>query len=92
MAVLAVGLSLTLLTLLVWGMVHGLRLRCEGFGCTGVGIYWFAWACFCALTGVVSLWARARSRRARVAVRMVRVTVWVPLCLALGLLLWWRLG
>lgn len=89
---LAVGLHLTLLALLVWGMVYGLRLHCEGFGCTGLGIYWFAWACFCAVTSLLGLWARARGRRARVAVGIVRMTVWVPLCLALGLLLWWRLG
>jgi hypothetical protein len=32
-AVLLVSAYLALLALLVWGMVYGLRIRCDGWGC-----------------------------------------------------------
>ena len=86
------NLYLALLALLVWGMVYGLRIRCEGFGCTGVGIYWFAWASVCAVTGLLGLWARSRTLRASVAVGLVRAALWVQLITGLGLLAWWWLG
>ena len=87
-----VNLYLLLLALLVWGTVYGLRIRCEGFGCMGVGMYWFVWAGVCAVTGLLGLWARSRSLRAGVAVGLVRAAVWVQLLVALGLLAWWWLG
>ena len=91
-AVLSVSAYLVLLALLVWGMVYGLRIRCEGFGCMGVGVYWFAWACVCVVTGLLGLWARSRSLRAGLAVGLVRTAMWVQLLMALGLLVWWRVG
>lgn len=87
-----VNLYLALFALLVWGMVYGLRIRCEGFGCMGVGMYWFAWACACAVTGLLGLWACSRSLRASVAVSVVRAALWVQLLMGLGLLTWWRWG
>lgn len=92
-----VNLYLALLALLVWGMVYGLRIRCEGFGCMGVGMYWFVWAGVCAVTGLLGLWARSRSSLAGVAVglvrvALVRVALWVQLLMGLGLLCWWWLG
>lgn len=86
------GAYLLLLALLVWGMVYGLRIRCEGFGCMGVGMYWFVWAGVCAVTGLLGLWARSRSLRAGVTVGLVRAAVWAQLLMALGLLAWWWLG
>ena len=91
-ALLSVGAYLALLALLVWGMVYGLRIRCEGFGCMGVVLYWFVWAGLCAVTGLLGLWARSRSLRAGVAVGLVRTAVWGQLLMALGLLAWWWLG
>ena len=88
---LSVGAYLLLLALLVWGMVYGLRIRCEGVGCMGVGMYWFVWAGVCAVTGLLGLWARSRSSIAGVAVGLMRVAVWGQLIMALGLLVWWRL-
>jgi hypothetical protein len=39
--------SYTLLVVLVFGVaLYAWRLRCEGFGCIGVGIVWAAWAAF----------------------------------------------
>ena len=95
-AVWSAGAYLLLLALLVWGMVYGLRIRCEGFGCMGVGMYWFVWAGACAVTALFGLWARSRSLRADVAVGLVRVALWVQLLmglgLGLGLLAWWWQG
>jgi hypothetical protein len=82
---------LALFAVLVFGAVYGLRMRCEGFGCMGVGVYWFAWACVCGVVGLMGLWARSCTQRAGVAVGLVRVAVWGQLLMGLALLvLWWR--
>lgn len=38
------------------------RIRCEGFGCIGVGIAWFGWACLFATWLLVGLLARHESK------------------------------
>ena len=35
-----------LATVVLGGALYTWRLRCEGFGCAGVGILWAAWAAF----------------------------------------------
>jgi len=85
-----VTLYLVLLSVLVYGVFAGLRLRCEGFGCMGVGVYWFAWACVCGVTGLLGWWAQSCTRRAGVAVGLVRAALWVQLLGALALLAWWQ--
>lgn len=84
------ALYLALFVLLAYGVVVGLRLRCEGFGCMGVGVYWFALACLCGVTGLLGVWARSCTRRAGVAVGLVRVVLWVQLLGGLALLAWWQ--
>lgn len=91
------GLALTLVAVylalfgaLVVGVVYGLRMRCEGFGCMGLGVYWFAWSVVYAVSGLVGLWARSLTRRAGVATGPVRWTVRAQLLMGLALLvLWW---
>jgi hypothetical protein len=35
---------IAMVALLAAGAAYALRLRCEGFGCSGVGILWIAWS------------------------------------------------
>ena len=45
MARLATSVFLVLTAVSAASAVYLWRLRCEGFGCTGIGIAWFAWSC-----------------------------------------------
>ena len=85
-------LYLGLFGVLAFGMVSGLRMRCEGFGCMGVGVFWVAWACVYGVTGLMGLWTRSCTRRAGVAVGLVRATLWVQLLMGLVLLALWALN
>jgi hypothetical protein len=81
---------LTLFLALVAGLVYGLRMRCEGFGCMGLGVYCFAWSVVYAVSGLIGLWARSLTRSAGVAGGLVRWAVRVHLLMGLTLLvLWW---
>lgn len=81
---------LTLFVALVVGIVYGLGLRCESFGCMGLGVYWFAWSVVYAVSGLIGLWARSRTRRAQVAVGLLRWMFRLHLFMGLALLaLWW---
>lgn len=72
------------------GVAYGLGLRCEGFGCMGLGVYWFAWSVVYAVSGLIGLWARSAARRAGVAVGLLRWVVRLHLLMGLALLvLWW---
>lgn len=72
------------------GVAYGLGLRCEGFGCMGLGVYWFAWSVVYAVSGLIGLWARSVGRRAGVAVELLRWLVRLHLLMGLALLaLWW---
>ena len=85
----AVVYGLLFVALLV-GVAYGLGLRCEGFGCMGLGVYWFAWSVVYAVSGLIGLWARSVGRRAGVAVELLRWLVRLHLLMGLALLaLWW---
>lgn len=47
------GLYLLLAGLVLGGAAYTWSLRCEGFGCTGVGIVWGLWAGLCGLTAAL---------------------------------------
>jgi hypothetical protein len=53
----AMAYALLLASLVAYG-VQFWNIRCESFGCTGVGIAWFAWAIGFVVVGVVGLIAR----------------------------------
>ena len=84
-----VSLYITAVLSLVFAAVGIWRLRCEGFGCMGVGVAWFAWVvAFFVVLGVGLL---ARSKAAPVAslARTARVTWWLQLALgALAMAAW----
>lgn len=84
-------LYLALFSVLAWGVVVGMRMRCEGFGCMGVGVYWFAWAGVYGVAGLIGLWARLCTWRTGVARGVVQAALGVQLLAGLVLLiLWWR--
>jgi hypothetical protein len=90
LALTGAGVYGALFVALVAGVVYGLGLRCEGFGCMGLGVYWFAWSVVYAVSGLVGLWARSVARRASVAQRLLRWGVRLQLLMGLALLaLWW---
>lgn len=75
---------------LLVGVAYGLGLRCEGFGCMGLGVHWFAWSVVYAVSGLIGLWARSVGRHAGVAVGLLRWLVRLHLLMGLALLaLWW---
>lgn len=90
LALTGAGVYGALLVTLVAGVVYGLGLRCEGFGCMGLGVYWFAWSVVYAVSGLIGLWARSVARRSGVAQRLLRWGVRLHLLMGLSLLaLWW---
>lgn len=75
---------------LVIGVFYGLGLRCEGFGCMGLGVYWFAWSVVYAVSGLIGLWVRSITRGSAVAAGLVRWALRLHLLMGLALLvLWW---
>lgn len=66
-----------------------LRLRCESFGCMGVGVAWFAWVAV--FLPVLGIGAALRSRFS-IGTRLLKVTrlaVWVQAVLGITLLGLW---
>ena len=47
------GLYVLLVGAVFWAAAYAWGLRCEGFGCTGVGIVWGMWAGLCGLAAVL---------------------------------------
>lgn len=90
LALAAAAVYLALFVVLVVGVVYGLRMHCESFGCMGLGVYWFAWSVGYAVAGLIGLWARSIARRAGVVVELLRWVVRLHLVMGLTLLLlWW---
>ena len=81
--VLAVGafvasvLALALAGVAIW------RLRCEGFGCVGIGVAWFAWVVAFALVLVGGLVLHSRPSLGKVGVIATRGGLVVQAILAL---------
>jgi hypothetical protein len=65
------------------------RLRCEGFGCMGIGVAWFAWvAAFFVVLGV-GLFARSKAASVAGFAQAARVTWWLQLAVgALAVAVW----
>ncbi|QTN21458.1 hypothetical protein HZ992_14825 [Rhizobacter sp. AJA081-3] len=65
------------------------RLRCEGFGCIGIGVAWFAWVTAFALVLVVGLVLHSRPSLGKVGVITTRAALIVQAILALVALAAW---
>lgn len=63
------ALFLLLTAALAGGAVYAWRLRCEGFGCVGVGIVWFIWAVAAGAHGLLGLTLLLRTRKGNAAWR-----------------------
>jgi len=84
---LAYALGLLLLSL---GVLFILRMRCENFGCMGIGVAWFAWAVAGFLPVLLlGLWARWRAPPGSPARRWVSAGLAAHIAGGLGLLAWW---
>ncbi|MFG6429731.1 hypothetical protein [Roseateles sp. LYH14W] len=83
-----VVIHLALVLALVAGVVGIWRIRCENFGCIGIGIAWFAWAvAFCVVLGFGAL-ARIKRQLTGLA-RVCQVAWWLQLLMGAALLAVW---
>jgi len=65
------------------------RLRCEGFGCMGIGVAWFAWAvAFCVVLGMGWLARRLLAPAGGLA-RVCSGAWWLQLAAGAALLAVW---
>lgn len=80
-----------LLSLLMFGAaLFAWRLRCEGFGCLGVGIVWMTWAVLalvCLVLGL-SVQGALKTSLPAGAQGLLRLTLWAEGVLAAGLLIY----
>ncbi|ARN21830.1 hypothetical protein [Piscinibacter gummiphilus] len=65
------------------------HLRCEGFGCTGIGVAWFAWAVIFLLVSVLGFGAGRLARARPLARQVVRWGLRVQLAVGAVLLVVW---
>ena len=74
---------------LVFGAVGIWRIRCEGFGCTGVGIAWLAWgALFVPSLAMGLVLGRLASLGTPLA-RLAKLALWVQVAAGTVLLAIW---
>ncbi|MGY4827279.1 hypothetical protein ACVNIS_01725 [Sphaerotilaceae bacterium SBD11-9] len=69
---LVAGLYAPLVILVTASAICVWRIRCEGFGCTGVGVAWVAWALFFLAVLVVGLVVRRWTQLSGLVRRSVR--------------------
>jgi len=86
----ALGISYVLLVAGVMASALYLwHLRCEGFGCTGIGIAWLGWAAAVYLpVGLAGLFARNRAALGAGLSKAVRLAAWAHGALGAGLLIY----
>ncbi|MGE4049434.1 MAG: hypothetical protein AB7F38_00075 [Piscinibacter sp.] len=89
MAKVLVGVYIATVVALVAGAAFIWRLRCEGFGCVGIGVAWFAWVVgFFAVLGI-GLFARARAASVVALARASTFAWWVQLAVgAIAVAVW----
>lgn len=66
-----------------------LRLRCEGFGCTGIGVAWIAWTAIFVLVFFGGVVLRSQTTLGRFVTRMVRASMWIQMIAAAVLVSIW---
>lgn len=90
-AKLAATLYALLVALSSASAVYLWRLRCEGFGCTGIGVAWIAWAVLFLVVLVLGRGARHLARLDTPATRAVHWATLAQLALGAFLLSAWAL-
>lgn len=65
------------------------RLRCESFGCMGIGVAWFAWAGVFVPVLVLGVVLRSRASLGAGLLKLTRSATWLQAALAAVLLAAW---
>jgi len=65
------------------------RLHCEGFGCMGVGVAWFAWVLGFAVVLGIGLLARSKAAASATLAGLCRSLWWLQLLLGAALVAIW---
>jgi len=78
-------LALAVCAVLIW------RLRCESFGCMGVGVAWFAWVLAYFPVLVVGVVLRSRESLGAELMKLTRTTVWAQVAMGVALVVVWVL-
>jgi hypothetical protein len=65
------------------------RIRCEGFGCTGVGIAWFAWIALFVPSLVIGLALRTLSSLGESLTKLAKLAFWLQVGTGAVLLVLW---
>ena len=81
MAKAVAGVYIALVLALIAGAVAIWRLRCEGFGCMGIGVAWFAWVVSFFIVLGVGLFARSKADSVPGLARAGKVAWWLQLAL-----------
>jgi energy-converting hydrogenase Eha subunit A len=76
-------LALTVTALLIW------RLRCESFGCMGVGIAWIAWAVTFFPVLAIGIVLRSRQTLGVRVLQITRAALWAQVGIGAVLLVAW---
>lgn len=79
----AAVLALAAAVILIW------RLRCESFGCMGVGVAWFAWVVAFFLVLAIGCVLRSRPSLGARLIKVTRAVVWSQVALGAALLVSW---
>ncbi|OIN90458.1 MAG: hypothetical protein AUJ20_14325 [Comamonadaceae bacterium CG1_02_60_18] len=74
-----VGVYIAAVLMLAWAAVNIGRLRCEGFGCTAIGVAWIAWAAVFVVVLVVGLIARNKTTSVAGFGPAAKIALWVQL-------------
>lgn len=78
------------LGMLVTGVALILRMRCESFGCMGIGVAWFAWSVAGFLPVLLQgLWTRWRAPAGSSVRRWVGAGIALQVAGGAALLAWW---
>ncbi len=91
MRTIVAGLYLLLVAVVLGGAAYAWSLRCEGFGCTGVGIVWGMWAGLCGLAAVLGPILRAFLTQQVTLYKAVNWAWGLQSVLGLVLLVYWFL-
>ncbi len=80
------GILLTLVGTLAALGAYAAHIRCEGFGCTGVGVLWLAWAAMWVVALLLG-WALRAATATRPTMRRLTQGAWVTTLLMGGVAL-----
>lgn len=74
-----VSVYIAAVLMLAWAAVGIWRLRCEGFGCTAIGVAWIAWAAAFFVVLVVGLIARNKTASVAGFGPAAKIALWLQL-------------